>query len=67
MNKFENLLSEALGLNESKDAPQEFKHDGENKKTKAGAHRFDDGIKFVQMKHDDQFKNAYCDTNITYK
>jgi hypothetical protein len=58
MKSLSQALDTILNLNEEKDAPKLFKHDGLNKKTASGAHRFDDGIKFTQMRHDDQFKNG---------
>lgn len=54
--KFEDKLKIALGLLESKDKPEKVKIEGDSKKTASGAHRFDDGVKFIQMKADDQFK-----------
>lgn len=49
---FEEKLHQAL----TEEKPVLPKPEGEQKKTKAGAHRFDDGVKFTQMRVDDQFK-----------
>lgn len=56
MAQLENRLDLALGLiAEEADAPHPPKLEGEKKTSAKGAHRFDDGVKFVQMKYDDQF------------
>lgn len=51
--KFEHKLKIALGLiKEESDSPVKFKPDGKKRKTSAGAHRFDDGVDYYQMKND---------------
>jgi hypothetical protein len=65
MSHFEEELERALGINEEKDSPTQFKHKGTSKKTQGAAHRFDKGVKFVEMKYDDQFKTGKKGTNLT--
>lgn len=54
---FEIRLNRALGINEEADAPKQFKSEGESKTSQAGAHRPDKGVKFTQMRYDDQFQH----------
>lgn len=56
LEKLEDRLSIALGLMEAVDKPELQKPEGEQKKSKEGAHRPDEGVKFVQMRYDDQFQ-----------
>jgi hypothetical protein len=51
-------LNKVLGINEQKDAPKPIKPDGIKKKSAAGAHRFDDGVEYTQIEHDELFRNA---------
>ena len=51
----EDRILEALGICE--EVAKEVKPEDTNKKkSAAGAHRFDDGVEFNEMKYDDQFK-----------
>jgi hypothetical protein len=52
---FEEKLRVVLGLVEDK--PRKIKLDGDQKTSTVGAHRFDPGVKFVQMRFDGQFLN----------
>jgi hypothetical protein len=47
-------LDEIFGLI-SEDKPVQFKHEGLKQKSADGAHRPDNGVEFIQMKHDYKF------------
>jgi len=61
---FEEKIRIALGLVESTDKPVRVKLEGESKTSAEGAHRPDKGVKFVQMKYDDQFKTKENDRSL---
>jgi hypothetical protein len=48
--------SKKKGVTESKDKPRKPEIEGEKKTSSEGAHRPDKGVKFIEMKFDDQFK-----------
>ena len=51
-------LTKALDavLLEKKDKPQKPELDGKKRTSSEGAHRPDKGVKFIEMRYDDQFK-----------
>ena len=52
--KLEELLNAALGIKEEAE-PKPIKPEGEEHTSAAGAHRFDKGVKFIQMTLDSRF------------
>lgn len=55
--EFIERLNFALGINEEADTPKPYKNEGEAKTSQTGAHRPDKGVKFTQIRVDDQFKH----------
>lgn len=63
--QFEHRIKIALGLlKEEGDSPVTYVPDGKKKKTSSGAHRFDDGVDFYQMKNDMTWKHKEVEDSI---